>query len=78
MSPTVITLIVAATATLVVLVVLAWSVVRRVREAIADVTVLRDRVMPQIEALTRDVEGISTQLERLADAAASIKDASDG
>jgi predicted PurR-regulated permease PerM len=73
-TPIIAILIVTALVTFVAFAVLIWSVVRSVTAVAADVTELRDRVLPDLERIQRDaditsreLDQVGTSLERLQD-----------
>jgi len=56
------TLIVTALATFGAFAVLIWSVIRSVTAVAADVTDLRDRILPDLERIQRDADVTSREL----------------
>ncbi len=61
------TVLVTAVGTLVILAVFGFVVYRRLRSVVAEVTVLYDEVMPDVERLQRDVAMLTEELERIAE-----------
>ena len=64
-TPIIVILIVTALLTFVAFVVLIWSVVRSVTAVAADVTDLRDRVLPDLERIQRDADITSRELDQV-------------
>ena len=64
-TPIIAILIVTALVTFVAFVVLIWSVVRSVTAVAADITDLRDRVLPDLERIQRDADITSRELDQV-------------
>lgn len=64
-TPIIAILIVTALVTFVAFAVLIWSVVRSVTAVAADVTDLRDRVLPDLERIQRDADVTSRELDQV-------------
>lgn len=64
-TPIIAILIVTALVTFVAFAVLIWSVVRSVTAVAADVTDLRDRVLPDLERIQRDADITSRELDQV-------------
>ena len=64
-TPIIVILIVTALVTFVAFAVLIWSVVRSVTAVAADVTDLRDRVLPDLERIQRDADITSRELDQV-------------
>jgi predicted PurR-regulated permease PerM len=64
-TPIIAILVVTAVVTFAAFAVLIWSVVRSVKAVAADVTVLRDRVLPDLQRIQRDADVTSRELDHV-------------
>lgn len=64
-TPIVVIVIITALVTIAAFTVLIWSVVRSVSSVAADVTELRDRVLPDLERIQRDADVAARELDQV-------------